>query len=184
MLISDIPKKYKGATGSIVSDGFNRADNTTLGNAETGQAWSGDFGISGNKAYGKLSTDALAIIDSGMSNCDISVTLSTYISASYSGLIARFTDANNYLRCELNSGTVYINLREGGTSSLLAYSSGKTFNDGDIIKMRINNTAISVYHNGTLIVSTTSSFNQTATKHGIRTYQNLARFDDFKVEAL
>lgn len=175
---------FAPASGPVVSDTFNRADNTSLGNAETGQTWSGDFGIAGNKAYGKLSTNAFALVNSGIADCDISLVMSTYYSDSYSGAIARYTNADNYLSFELNAGAVYIKKRESGSSSNLTYVSGKTFSNGDVFKMRVSGTSISVYQNGALLVSTTSTLNQTATTHGLRTYQTTARFDDFKVEAI
>jgi len=172
---------YRFAAAAGVTDSFNRADSTTtMGNADTGQTWvpnSGTWGISSNKARLVTGTSqATTVLDSGLSDCTIEVTLSTF---EYSGLCFRSTDDNNHFLT--NAGS--LSRREGGTfTKINDFSQG--FASGDTIKVVLSSSSITVYRNGSSVLSATSSFNQSETFHGLRTNAGTnARFDDFSITA-
>ena len=176
--------RFASAGASSVTDSFNRADNaSTMGNTDTGQTWvpnSGTWGISSNRAYESASAPGgqrTTVVDSGMSDCNVQVTFTTYDDT---GLCFRSTDDNNHF---LNNTSELFRKQSGGYTSLGYFSS--TFGSGDVMKVELNGTSIKVYRNGSLVLSATSSFNQTATKHGLRKNgASTSRFDDFSVVPL
>lgn len=174
---------------TIVYDSFNRADGISLGNADSGQVWnilSGVWGISNNQAYCYSSTGVNRTeIDSKSSDCVISATYKVIDSANNSPrLIFRATDASNeYVITPCN--TYYtLNKRVNGSLSIIATMYVSCVNE-DIVKVICNGNVIKVYINDTLATTVTDTFNQTATKCGLFTYQSISsRIDNFKVESL
>lgn len=78
MEIPDVPQTAQASTNPIVAcDTYNRADQTGVGTADTGQTWSSLFSGQGNIAGGKLSVPAAntytGLIDCGKTNVDASV---------------------------------------------------------------------------------------------------------------
>lgn len=181
------------ATASTVGDTFTRADSaTTLGNAETGGAWSavtGTWGISSDKAYLALGSGSnnVAVVDSGASDVIVDVTFSTYApDALAQRLIVRETDASNYLLVTNqdaggnvgNNVSIWKNI--AGVFTNLAVTA-HAWADGDVVRVVAIGSSLFVYVNGTQLISTSSTANQTATKHGIGGGTKTGRFDNFQV---
>lgn len=173
---------------TYISDSFNRADSAvSLGSADIGGAWTattGTWGISSNKGY--LVTDAgqdVAQIDSGVANCTIRCLYST-VGANSQRLVFRFTDASNFLICQ-TEGTAYKVYKyvAGGFTQLGTYS--VTPADGDQIMVVLNGSNIDFYLNGTLRISVSDAFNNTATRHGLGGANNTgaARWEDYSVKS-
>jgi len=176
----------------IVSDTFTRADsNTTLGNAETGQAWS----ISGTAVYGIASNKAKRVsgsvwtfpyIDAGVPDCSMSVTLSVKSATEF--WIIRMVDATNFLMVQHSAGSLkfYLYKCVNDTLTGIATSGNCTNVNGDVLKFVLSGTSIKLYQNGTLRIDTTDSTHQTGTKFGFGCSDGntISRFDDFIVEAL
>ena len=180
------------------TDAFGRADSTTtLGTTDTGQAWSvlsGTWGISSNAAYepGAVPvTQHAAVIDSGLSDCVVQVTVPVLSGLSgNAGVIFRATDDSNYWRFVIGGATDnnwYFQKKVAGSFSLVGTGAGRA--TGDVLKVVLGGNTITVFKNGTQMATTTDSFNSTATKHGLANSSSssggtVARFDDFSVRAV
>lgn len=177
---------YRFAT-AVVLDSFDRADSAlTLGNADTGQAWlagSGTWGIASNLGYNVASGgDGGAVVDAGIANVIVRVTLATL--STQSGLIFRYVDEANLWRFIQSSGTFYLQRRvAGGNTTVAGFPTGTAVN-GDRLKVIASGDSISVYQNDSLLGSTTDATHNTATKHGLHAFvSTAARFNDFSVAA-
>lgn len=161
-----------------VWDSFNRTDSATLlGSTETGQAWtalSGLWGISGNSAYEVNNTgQAITVVETGVSDCTVSATL---LAIQDTGLCFRVTDNDN------NFVTNPSGLFRKQFGAYTHIGSFPSINSGDRLAVVLSGSTITVKVNGTAVLSVTDTFNQTATKHGLRAHNSpLARFDDFEV---
>lgn len=169
---------------TVVSDSFNRADSSTsLGSADTGQAWTalvGTWGITSNQAYNPVGggdNQCTAVVDAGVSDCTVQVTKPNSHDA---GFVFRVVDANNYLMFT-EAGVLYKRVG-GGFTSIATCAVGS---DGDVLAAVLSGTSVIVKRNGTQIVSVTESTHQSATKHGLRNYfpsfGASELFDDFTV---
>lgn len=172
---------------AVVSDDFNRADNaTTLGTAPTGQTWEvltpgAIFGITGGKAYrtsAGTTNQAIAVINSGVADGDIEVTLDT---GADSGVCWRATDDSNYFFVASQNGVIY-RRQAGGFNEVAAFvgsAGGGTYR----IEMRGN--TFTIFKDGAQRATFTDSFQNTATKHGLRVHDTTsALFDNFTVTAI
>lgn len=75
------PYRY-AVTGPIVSDSFDRANNASLGSADTGQVWTnyvGACGIDNNQAWAPtlVSGTAIALLDAGVADGTFSIAVSS-----------------------------------------------------------------------------------------------------------
>ncbi|MCM3130945.1 hypothetical protein ACFQ3J_00405 [Paenibacillus provencensis] len=174
----------------VVSDTFNRADNnTSLGTADTGQAWqalSGVFGIVGNTAQliTAAGTTNTAVVDSGISNCVIKATLAT--NSVITRIAFRVTDATNMIFVQSNQGSSnYQILRVVDNAQTSIATVSRAPAAGDEITVNLDGSSIVVLINGTQAMSVTEAFNLTATKHGIGVRNTpSSSIDNFRVEAL
>lgn len=187
---------YPGAT-TVVTDSFTRSDSTsTLGSADTGQAYtahSGIWGISSNKGYCVTtgSTDCVATLDAGVSDFGVSVDI-TYNNA-YPSLVFRGVNATNYLMVlmygDSAGGGPYLNLfkRVSGSYTSLAtwpsaFSSGTTYQ----IAIRCSGSSIIGYVNGAQVGTKTDSTHSSGTRVGFRVQSpsnpiNVPRWDNLSV---
>ncbi len=157
------------------TDSFSRSDSTTNLGVTDGAGtldpltWTqnlGVWGISTNRAYSSapVSNVAVATVDLGVANVDLSLTTV----AGTSALVFRYTDNSNYWYWFTNPGAnSALYRREAGTDNLVGFTGPSAA--GDVMRVVANGNSIQAYRNGTLQVSTTNSFNNTATKHGMRT---------------
>lgn len=167
-----------------VTDSFDRADSGSLGNADTGQTWSvhGTAGIISNlarfTALGSGPIAGLAWIDSGGSDGVLEVTFTTLNNTI--GLLFRLTDENNYLMLNFDGGSGWrVQKREAGSLGTIASFAGGLTN-GDVIKVTLTGSSIDCEKNAVALGSTSSSFNQSATKHGFGCHGNVGhRWNDF-----
>lgn len=168
------------ASGPLVSDTFNRADSTTsLGTADTGQVWTvpttgAVWGISANRAYLTNTTaQSLAVVETGVADCTVSVTMPVVGDA---GLCFRVIDDNNNF--VLTASQLYKRVA-GSFTAVVTFS---TIVAGDRVSVVLSGATIVVKVNGADVASTTDTYNQTATRHGLRSHGATApRFDDFTV---
>ena len=176
-------------TISIATDDFNRADGA-LGETGTGQTWLWDI----NSIEGAI-VDNVAYTDStpGEANwieCNRSdVTLrGTVVAAPIIGtasLVFRLTDSDNGLwfgdDMGFGPGAYTLQKQEGaGAFTTLATAVSTAGAPGDVLKVVCQGSQIDCYVNDVLVISTTSTFNQSATKHGFGS-NTLAGLDDFSV---
>lgn len=180
----------------MLRDRFNRGDSaTSIGAAETGQAWAnttGTWGISGGAAYSASDANGdLALVDCGLVDgvfqADITADFSTWRLPS---LMFRATDANNWLRVYLFNGNIFLGYISGGSGSDLANVAMTTTN-GQTYRVRVEafGTAVRVYVDGVLKITFTLSSSAAAlagTKTGIRISKNnaptfAARLDNLTV---
>jgi hypothetical protein len=184
------------ANQPLVFDDFTRSDSTTqLGTASgSGQLWgimSGTWGISSNQAYLATFTPSgandVAYVEANTPNVTIQVKLSTIDSVGGPGLAIRIVDKDN---CFTTNSTGFYKREAGANTQLRAFSS--TFVSGDTMRIVLNGSTISFYRQAGSIgsfvevgASITSTFNQTATKHGIRGRSvSTGRIDDFVIWAV
>jgi hypothetical protein len=162
-------------------DAFTRADSSsTLGDPWT--ALSGTWGISSNKAY----APSAGVAAVNYRYADMKVTATVGVRDDGSAVLARIKDANNFymVLCgpSFNQNVLYKCI--GGSFTLLAAAVNGSVN-GDIIRLTVIATAITVHRNGSLIISATDTALgwPTATRAGLRADTASARFDDFSVLA-
>ncbi|MFZ7945671.1 M14 family zinc carboxypeptidase [Neobacillus sp. 19] len=168
-----------------ITDDFNRANSTTsLGTATTGQSWmaqKGTWGINSNKAYTAAgSNDSIAVIDSGESNVAISVDVTWNSSG---GIVFR-VNGTDLLAAYVNSTGIHLYKFTSSTNDLLGeYLFTPVAATTYAIKVIANGSSIKVSLDGTERISAVNTFNQTFTKHGLRTFNDLVtKFDNFKIE--
>lgn len=106
-----------------ISDTFTRADASTLGVAETGQAWTavaGTWQVAGGAAVpATTGIDAYACVETGMADVSVSADVYGIGADKWPGIMARFTDVNNQYSLEINSSNnqLIVQRRYGGTAT-------------------------------------------------------------------
>lgn len=183
--------RQRTAAFSIV-DNFNRADSaTTLGTTSDGtKVWSalaGTWGISTNQAYLPTpnGTRSLAVVDAGLSDCTVSVTLAT-IAFSAMGLCVRVQDAGNFIAVTYASGTLSVGEFAGGSFNRSLLSTSVTFANGDVLSVVLSGSSLTFKKNGTTVGTATDATYQTNTKHGLYDGSGLGstqRWEDFSIAA-
>lgn len=177
-------------TTTLIQDSFNRADSTTtLGNADTGGAWStsGTWGINSNQAYTPAALSlGHAFIDTGQSDVEATVTLATLGAGGNAGIIFRRTDVDNYWVLFINGASTNLQVLKrvaGAFTSVVTVDVAKAA--GDDLRVVASGSRIRVFWNGAQISSFTDTFNQAATQHGIwQNNDNAWRLDDFLCRTL
>lgn len=189
------------AAKTEAADTFNRANSTTsIGTADTGQAWTtlrGTLGINTNAAYLVTSAGAdlhnIASFESNAADVDISATISANPSAGAAvGIVYRVIDANNYrfFFHYLNSaGTaflVYSGRVEAGVAThdpVSGTQSIASMATPFVLRVVCQGSTIKLYRNGIQMgADITSTFNQGVTKHGVLfTNTTTARIDNLTV---
>lgn len=174
-----------------VSDTFTRADSaTSLGSAETGQVWTalaGTWGISAGRAYcaavegGGTNRSAVAV-DSGASDGTVGVTLA--VVASESRVLFRASDVQNGFIVQAATDRYILYRREAAVYTALGtYLAAPA--SGDRVEVVLSGNSIRVRINGVERIAVTSTFNLTATRHGLGMGDGggaaTARFDNFRV---
>lgn len=159
-----------GATYTV-HDTFTRANSSTsLGTADTGQAWTahtGTWGITSNAAYLVTSSgESVATLDCGLSDIDFSVSYSGRTDDL--GIVFRAIDASNWLLVYSNpGGGVETWQRVAGSYSQLHAAAGSAGASGTL-RVVTSGTSINVYLDGSVLYSVTTSQFQTETRVGLR----------------
>lgn len=181
----------KKSTNTYIYDNFDGADGTALTShvLTTGQNWicpSGKYSmkLSSNNAvpYGSVAGDNLKqsfnVVESNLSDVNIEIKWQHNVSGSskWNGVIVRYVDTANYIMVAVdNEGNGFRIIRHHGSkdSSIVYNNYTPGYGSTYILKISaIGNTVTATYNSHSL--SMTSSFNQTATKHGLSCkYYNL-----------
>lgn len=184
-----LARRKRRGESVVVFDSFTRANSAvSLGTADSGQAWSalsGTWGITSNQGYCAVSggtNENAAVVESGIANGVVRVTMATSAS---SRVVFRRTDVDNGFIADIFATSATLYRHEAGSYTELDTNLALTVNDGDIFEAVLRGPAISILQNGTEVLSATSTFNQTATKHGIGASGATltARFDNFAISA-
>lgn len=158
--------------GSAASDG--------LGNWAGNGTWVAIGGYGAKTA--STNTLEFAWLESGVSDVEIQVTQPFSGNA---GICARMTDANNGIYARAASSGFYIYRWESGSATLLNSNTGVGMSDGSVLKLVVSGNNIDFYEGVNLRVSTTSSFNSTATKHGLGDFASVpSTFDTLSITAV
>lgn len=185
-IINPLYRPITGDSSIIVADTFNRADNAnSLGNADTGQTWenlNGAFGIASNKAISSVSSSR-SVINAMAANVLISCEIAWNNNA---GIIFHVTDDSNYILARIASGSFNIYRCVANSNiSIGSYSFATVANRIYKVAISAKEDNIKVYLDDILIFNVTESFNQTATKCGLKVQgDTVSTFDNFKVEAI
>lgn len=182
--------RFAPAGFSTITDSFNRADSTSsVGTTDTGQAWStlsGTCGISSNEFYASAVTgaQACAVIDSGITDVRVKVTPTVFSSNRYIGVVGRCVDDSNYYLAQADTASSSLYKKVAGAFTQLG-GFGAAAVAGDVLELRCVGTTISLYLNGSSLISVTDSSLTTGTKCGIRigSSATVPRCDTFAVEA-
>jgi hypothetical protein len=169
------------------ADTFDRANGALIGStpSDSGAAWSGTgtWAITSNKANKTASANTLEFcwLEASEANVDV---IGVLAFSGNSGVCGRVTDGNNCIYGRATSSGFYVYRVEAGTANLLSSNTGVAVADGDTITLSFSGDNIILKQNGTARVTTTSSFNNTATKHGLGDYLNIpSDFTSFSIES-
>lgn len=182
----------KPATVTVLNDSFNRADSTTsLGNAETGQAWAArsasKWGIAGGKAYPVTvdNENTYAVANATSADVDLTAVLGSTPTAKSVGLVFRAdADASNCYMLDIQtSGNITLYKRESSAYSGIGGSANPAPKAGDVWRIIVKGATVTVYLNGaqTYQKALPDSFQQTATYCGMRSLDSANSFDSIKV---
>jgi hypothetical protein len=169
-------------------DNFARADTSSaIGTpSDGGSAWSqlaGTWGIASNTAYESsgAASESIVVVESSAADVTVQVKISTF--GNDAGIVIRASDVNNYLVVRINGSTVDLYRVQSGSATLIGNLGGAVAASGDMWTVRASGSTISVYRNLAQLGSDqTSSFNSTATKHGLRSNNHADnRFDYFSI---
>jgi lysophospholipase L1-like esterase len=183
---------------TIASDGFNRADSTTLGSTPVGaKAWT-NYGtvapaiISNQLGVNSATSITAVAVDSALTSYTVQATLAaigTGAANQQGGLAFRVQDSLNFwwLSTRKDATTVGFDLYKNiaGTATRVTTTATGTVAAGAVLKVVVTPTSITAFVNGTQITSSTDTALSTATKAGICFGANglASRWDDFSVTA-
>jgi hypothetical protein len=164
----------KADSALLASDSFNRADSGTLGVSDSGQTW--QFGtvsghVSSNQAFVTGTNGSPNWIDCATSDAtfaQVTVTTGTGVGLGAGFVMGRLSDSQNYWwfgQSAFDSNFYELGKRVAGTFTTVATSSQLAV-AGDVLKLTFNGATISGLVNGVSVLSTSDSFNQTATSYG------------------
>lgn len=146
----------------LVRDRFTRSINSsTMGNAETGQTWlvsgGGGFGIRDGRAEapapfdgGTTGVSILETIETGTTDHYVQGSIPMQVQDGRVGLIARYLDANNYVRCYYDGADRSVTLEErvAGVTTLLSAFAIEAW-DGMTMGLGVANQKATIYLGGT-----------------------------------
>lgn len=140
--------------GYLVADNFTRANNTTsLGSANTGQAWSawvGSMGINTNLAYTTNAGNNGSTLDCGTSEHDVEITVPTIGTPASCYVVARWLNANEYIRFGYGNGVVQFQVISGGAVAFQKSDSYTGVANGDKFRLRCKGKEITAIYNGSV----------------------------------
>ena len=180
----------RGAIGLVrVTDSFTRPDSTTtMGRAETGQAWTAlqkTWGISTNRAYntGIDGNDGLVVLQTNRArSLDLRVTVAGVSAANYAGLAFRCDGTSqNYWRCFLTATNVILARIVGGSATnVLSVADATT---SGVLRVLVRGSSIEVIVAGTSRGMVVDGAHLGRTWHGLYLANGGAAFlDDYRAE--
>lgn len=160
--------------GYVVYDSFNRFNApASLGTGETGHAWvaaDGVWGVDGNTAAfisGGTSNNRTALVNAGVSDCTVSVTLAVASGADNPRLVFRATDEANHWLLSGNAFGGYDLFKKIAGAFTAIGAGGAPVTTGDVLSVVLSGNSIDCFVNGASIITASDSYNASATKHGI-----------------
>lgn len=153
----------------FINDTFDRADNnTTLGTATSGQAWtavSGTWGISNNEGYCVSDASGNKAILPTVGTGDYTTLCTVRGDMDPAGnnfrraaVMVRYIDALNFLYVFLDNGNVFLSKTSAGSSSFLQTASQTTVDNVDyVVKVISNGGNMKVYVDNVLKIDNTLS---------------------------
>jgi hypothetical protein len=167
------------APANAANDTFDRADSAvSLGTSSSGGAWSivtsgGVWGISANKAYAVSNGGGgnQAMINTGSAIQDAQIDITAQASQDPALVLAAASNTN-LLQISVNTSGNFLRVYQfvAGTATLLSFNNDITFLDGTTYTIRAtkNGTAINVWVNGVLKITTVCDASLTSTNVAIR----------------
>lgn len=168
---------------SVLVDNFTDTNNVSIASHTPNTQYSGGWTQTVSNAFyiqsntlqpDRYSDGDLAIIESGLSDLTISATVvpfSTSGNRGYPGLVFRYLDASNfwYVFPDSDNSLIQVySVENGSHKQRIRYSFINASGTSIDIKITCKGTNIILFVNGIEIVTYVSSFNQTATKVGVR----------------
>jgi hypothetical protein len=178
---------FKGLPPYMLGCSFSLPDSASLiGAADTGQAatvTAGTWGITSGKAATQAAGNARVQWESGLADAVLEVDFSGVTSADQVWLIFRLVDSSNYLRLGCQpGGSLILQQIIAGVTTLVQSFGAQVMNSR--IRVTYSGSAVSVFLNGVLVGTTTTSQFQTATAVGLQTATTAPRFDNLTCRAL
>ncbi len=172
---------------NIVTDSFTRTA-STLGNADTGQAWTaltGSFLTTGSQAYHGSTTNALAVLNSGVADGIVKVTFSVIASLERLAFRGDGTKDNYWFIQQRSSANAYqLYKTTAGTYAQVGSNTQIVPMDNDIVEVSMTGSQIAVRVNGALVFRVEDTFQQAGTYIGLGgSTTNTARFDNYSLVA-
>lgn len=171
----------------IAGDSFSRADNAGLGNAESGQTWTGSartFKITSKAASPTSAANTRSVLESGTTDHWPSIRIdSAQAATAQQWLIARFADANNFYRLGFASGgnLVLEKVVAGAVTGIGSFGVPPA-RPGLTLSLRCTGTTLQCYANSVLVGTITDSALATGTQVGIQATDTTAAFRNFTVK--
>ncbi|HTK03811.1 MAG TPA: sialate O-acetylesterase [Alphaproteobacteria bacterium] len=175
---------------TLFQDTFTGVDGTRLNvhAPNVGTGWTeqaGTWTIESNKARADGTGGSYATVNATDADVVITSQVTMESSGAGQGFIARYTDTNNQFRIVwFGNSQIQIIKREAGVNTTLSSTplvavNGQTY----AFALTLNGSSISLSIDGVEQISATSSFNQSATIHGIFAGASTGvRFDDFLID--
>jgi uncharacterized repeat protein (TIGR01451 family) len=158
--------------GDQVVDTFSRADQASLGTAESGQAWTedlGDWAVIDGRAEQTSPAYALVTLDTGRSSGTYEVLVEKVSLEMW--VVFRVADSTNYWRFgRSNAGSYLLQKIEGNAATDVGvYESPSPVMpaDGDVVSVGLDGDSVAVRVNGVPVVSADDPFNAAATRLGM-----------------
>lgn len=173
--------------GPLVSDSFDRADSTSLGMADTGQAWEGvaaEFGVIGNEAYKHSGATNPAAVEAGATNVYVSTNI-RFPEGRAGGIALRYMNNSNYMYVQMFVDRIELFKRTSAGYERLAQASFPVKqNVVYLLETIVSGITYDVRVDGVTYLTVTEPFQEGMTKHGlVGSPSNNPRWDSFRVEA-
>lgn len=166
------------------TDNFNRANGNLSGStpSDGGGVWavSGTWQVLTNAANksATAATVEAAWLESSVANVEVTATMKAVANC---GLVARVTDSLNYIYAQTADFNLKMWKVEAGVLTQLGATDTSTTAINDVFVLRASGNDLILKQNGVARVTTTSAFNNTATKHGLSATGLDASWDDLSI---
>lgn len=182
-IAGEVVRVHSVANTSDLSDAFNRTNSTTtMGSADTGQAWApitNTWGINSNRAYAINSANSITSIQAASDLRDLRVTAAVWTTGEVY-LLLRMSSANDRIRVGCAFGSpLQLQVISGGSVTRTVVSAFTPV-QGDTISVTAQGALITCFINGVRALQVWEETGQLLTLVGLQTANNTVRFDDFR----
>jgi hypothetical protein len=186
---------YADAAVPVIADTFSGADSASVVgrlavNGTTSTAWevvgtSATIGTVSGRLKPLSGAAATAAVTTSVTTGRVrmSVPVMKGSGSRRGALVARFIDANNYVRADPNGGVWALTKVVGGTATALGVADSVTVANGDVVEVAYTPTALTLVVNGRTVGTATDSTHNTAVKVGLQgafTTDSITTLDDFE----